>query len=254
MQVTWAVWRALFMREALTRLFGRRMAWLWLVFDPIAQIAFLMLLFTTIRQRSFGSIDFALFLAIGIMGYKMCITVGRRSAAALSANKGLLAYRQVLPVDTVIARIALEAVIQFLVVIFLLAGAALFGFDVLPHDPLAALAALALLAVMGAGLGLILSALFELVPESEKVINVLFIPLYFASGIMYSPAALPSSAQQILLYNPLVHGIELLRSAFFEGYHVIHGINWDYLASFGIGFTLLGLALHRRFANKLIAK
>lgn len=254
LQVAWSVWRALFMRETLTRLSGQRMGWLWLLLDPVAQVAFLMVMFTTMRVRSFGSIDFALFLAIGVMGYKMFITTGRRSGAALNANKGLLAYRQVLPVDTVISRISLEVILQFFVALILLAGAALFGFDVLPHDPLSAIAAFSLLALMGGGLGFVLSAIFELVPESEKIVNLLFVPLYFASGIMYSPSALPYAAQQVLLYNPLVHGIELLRGAFFDGYHVMQGISWDYLAGFGIGLTLLGLALHRRFDSKLMAK
>lgn len=37
--VTFAVWNALLLREALSRLFGRRAAWFWLLFEPIFHVA-----------------------------------------------------------------------------------------------------------------------------------------------------------------------------------------------------------------------
>jgi len=40
--ITWSVWRAMFLREALYRLFHRRAAWRVLLLDPIGHIAFLM--------------------------------------------------------------------------------------------------------------------------------------------------------------------------------------------------------------------
>jgi capsular polysaccharide transport system permease protein len=44
-QVTVAVWRALLLREAVSRLFGRRAALFWLLLEPVAHMAFFVFVF-----------------------------------------------------------------------------------------------------------------------------------------------------------------------------------------------------------------
>lgn len=242
------------MREALSRLSSRRFGWLWLLLEPAAHIVFLMILFSTLRQRSLAGVNFALFLALGLLGFQLFTRTARQSAAALSANRGLLAYRQILPVDAVLVRSAVEGTLQLLVGLMLFAGLTLFGLDALPHDPLLALRAYLLLWLFGAGLGLTLSVAFVLIPEVEKIVGFVFTPLYFASGVLFSVAAMPPRLQEWLLYNPLIHGLELARAAFFHDYHLVQGISEAYLASFGLAFMLLGLLLHRRFVLQVRAQ
>jgi capsular polysaccharide transport system permease protein len=43
-QVTWSVWKALFLRESLTRLTAGRAAWLWLLIEPISHVVILVCL------------------------------------------------------------------------------------------------------------------------------------------------------------------------------------------------------------------
>jgi capsular polysaccharide transport system permease protein len=43
--ITLSVWRALFLREAMHRLFYRRGAWVWLMLEPVLQMVFLAFLF-----------------------------------------------------------------------------------------------------------------------------------------------------------------------------------------------------------------
>lgn len=242
------------MREALSRVSSQRHGWVWLLMQPVAHIALLMLLFSTLRQRSLAGADFALFLALGLLGFQLFTNTSRRSASALSANRGLLVYRQVLPIDAVLVRAMVEGTIQCFVSFVLLAGAALLGFDVLPHDPLRALRAFFLLWLLGTGLGLTLSVAYVLIPEVEKIVGFVFPPLYFASGVLFSPAAAPARLQEWLLYNPLMHGLELGRSAFFPGYYVVQGVSEGYVASFGVALALTGLLLHRRFAVQVAAQ
>lgn len=250
-QVTRSVWHALFMREALARIATGRAGWLWLLLEPAAHVAFLMLLFSVLQRGSVPGTQFALFLAIGLLGFRFFINAGQRSAAALSANRGLMGYRQVKPVDTVLVRAVLEGLITLFVLIVLLAGVALVGFDVLPHDPLKALEAYGILWILGVGYGLVVSVGVALVPEIDKVFNLMSTPLYFASGVFFSPAMLPPVAQEWLLYNPVIHGLELARAAFFPEYHLVQGVSDSYLTAFSFSMLLFGLALHRRFAAKL---
>jgi capsular polysaccharide transport system permease protein len=93
-----------------------------------------------------------------------------------------------------------------------------------------------------------------LVPEIGKVANLVFTPMYFLSGVMFSPAMLPPAARDWLLLNPVMHGLEALRAAFFPGYHRAAGVDLGYLAAFALLSLLFGLALHVRFALKLTTK
>ena len=128
----------------------------------------------------------------------------------------------------------------------------LFGFDVLPHDPLGAIAAWMLLWLFGAGFGLMLSVGATLVPEIGKIANLIFTPLYFISGVLFAPFMLPPVFQEYLILNPIMHGLEGLRSAFFSGYPNVSGISLGYLAVFSLLALFFGLLLHIRFSNKLV--
>lgn len=250
--VTLSVWNGLFLREASVRVSGARAAWLWLLLEPIAHLTILMVIFSTVRKQLMPGIDFALFLAIGILGFDLFRHSAMRSMAAISANLALFAYRQVKAVDVVLVRAFLEGVIQLFVGLVMLSGMALFGFDVLPGDPLTVLCVLALFWILGTGVGLMLSVGSTLIPELGRVASLCFMPLYFLSGVLFSPAMLPPEFREWLLLNPLMQGLELLRSAFAPGYPAVTGLHLDYLMAFAALALFFGLALHVRFRARLV--
>ena len=173
---------------------------------------------------------------------------------AITANDTLLTYRQVLPVDTVLVRAALEALLFMLSASCLFTGLGLLGYQVFPHDFLQVMLAFAALWLAGIGLGLMFSVASELIPESGKVVEMLMIPLYFVSGVMYPPSVIPPAYQSWFLLNPVVHGIEIVRTGFFPQYHTIPGVSMGYLLGFAMVTICLGLALHVRFATRLVAR
>lgn len=243
----------MFLREALTRLSGRRGAWVWLLLEPVAHVAILMLMFSTLRERAMpGGLNFALYLAIGLLGFGLFRTVANRSMGAVAANQALFAYRQGKPIDAVLVRIFLEGILQLLVAVVLLTGASMLGLKILLSDPLSVVAAWMLLWLLGAGLGLMLSVGVSLVPEIGIMFTTLSFPLYFLSGIMWLPILAPPDMRPYLLINPIIHGLEVLRAPFFAGYKIVPGANLGYLAAWGMVSLLLGLVLHVRFANKMV--
>ncbi|HQV11199.1 MAG TPA: ABC transporter permease [Nitrospira sp.] len=253
LDVTLSVWRALFLREGVARLAAGRAAWLWLLFQPIVHVVFLMVVFSTLRSRVLSGTDFAVFLALGVMGYHMFRNPTTRCMNAVNANRALFAYRQVKPVDAVIVRALLEGFIEAIVFLLVIAGAAFVGMDAIPHDPLRALLGVCLLWVFGFGLGLVFSVGNELIPEIGRIVTLMLTPLYFMSGVMFSPAALPPAARDWLLLNPIMHGLEYVRSGFFPGYHLTPGVDIEYLATFAFVSVFFGLALHVRFEKRLVA-
>lgn len=252
--IAWTVWKALFLREAVSRLSAGRAAWLWILLEPVVQVIFLNVLFGFVLQKLVSNIDMGLFITTGVLGFGLARNTAMRIKDAITANDTLLTYRQVLAVDTVLVRAGLEAFLFMIIALCFFTGLGLFGYEVFPHDFLRVLSAFAALWMVGIGLGLTFSVASQLIPESGKVSGMLFGPLYFLSGIMYPPSAIPPAYQSWFLLNPFVHGIETVRTGFFPQYHTIPGVSMGYLLAFAMVTICLGLALHVRFATRLVAK
>lgn len=251
--VTYAVWRALFLREAVFRLSANRTAWLWLLLEPILHISFIMLLFALVRMTNIPGADPAMFIMTGLLSFFMARNTALRSMEAINANAALFAYRQVKPVDTVLVRAALEGFINLVIAIVMLAGAALFGFDVLLNDPLEVIVAIAGLWLCGLGLGLVLSVANQLLTELSNIVKLMFLPLYLLSGVMFPVAMVPRPYRDWLFYNPLLHGIEAVRGGFFPQYYVLPETSLSYLYAFALVAIFFGLALQLRYARTILA-
>ncbi|WP_447985806.1 ABC transporter permease [Nitrospira sp. Nam74] len=252
--ITWAVWKALFLREAVARLSAGRAAWVWILLEPLVHLIFLNVLFGFILRSMISGVEGGLFITTGVLGFLLVQHTAMRSKEAINANAALFTYRQVLPVDTVLVRAALEAVLLGISAIFLFMGLSLLGYQIFPQDFLGVMLAFATLWLAGVGLGLMLSVASQLIPEVEKVAGMVFRPLYLLSGIMYPPSVIPPAYQDWFLLNPLVHGIELVRTGFFPQYHTISGVSAGYIVGFALVTLCLGLALHVRFATRLAAQ
>lgn len=250
--ITLSVWKALFLREALSRLFSGRATWFWLLAEPVFHVAYLMVIFAVIRVNAVGGIDTAVWIMVGLLAFFMFNRTGTQVMNAISANQALFAYRQVKPIDTVLVRSGLEGFLMTLVAGVLLAGAALFGHSAIPADPLAVFEAFVGLWLVGLGFGLVASVATELVPELGRVIKLIMMPLYMVSGVIFPIAVVPQPYRDWLLLNPVAHGLEAARLGFVQNYHAVPELNIAYLYGFALVSVFFGLALHRRFALRLI--
>ncbi|MGE8454683.1 MAG: ABC transporter permease, partial [Pseudomonadales bacterium] len=175
--ITFSVWRAIFLRESLDRLFGERAAWFWLLIEPILHIGFLGWIWTVVRVHTMGGIDVLIWLMVGLLAFFLFRRTAIQVMYAIDCNRPLFAYRQVKPFDPAIVRGALEAFLMTLVSITILLVANLLGHDAIPADPLLVVVAVFGLWLLGLGYGLVASVLMELVPELEHILNILMLPL-----------------------------------------------------------------------------
>ena len=187
------------LREAVSRLSSGRAAWLWLLLEPLVHVVFLLFIFSVIRMRSVGGIDTTVWLMVGLLAFLMFRRTGTQTQNAIGSNHGLFTYRQVKPIDTVLVRASLEGFLTILVAIILFIGASLFGIVAIPQDPLLVLEAFFGLWLLGLGFGLIASVVGELIPELGKIITFAMTPLYFASGVLISVAAIPQPYRDWLM-------------------------------------------------------
>ncbi|WP_428243083.1 ABC transporter permease [Gynuella sp.] len=252
LQVTWSVWKALFLREALTRLLSGRAQWFWLLLEPAFHVVYMTFIFSVVRVRHVGGIDTAIWLMMGMLAFFMFKRTWGQLTNAIDANKSLFVYRQVKPIDTVLVRAALEGIIMLFVIIILLSGLALLGKEVQPTDPLRLIGALWGLWLLGTGLGLMTSVATELIPEIGKIINLITMPLMWISGVMIPLTSIPQPYRDWLLFNPVVHGIESARLGFAGYYHTFPELDESFLFKCALVSMFFGLALHRRFALRMM--
>jgi capsular polysaccharide transport system permease protein len=252
--ITLSVWKALFLREALSRLFSGRATWFWLLAEPVFHVTYMLVIFTIIRVRTVGGIDTTVWLMTGMLAFFMFRRTGTQVMNAISANQALFTYRQVKPVDTLLVRGGLEGLLMIVVASILLAGAALFGHSVAPADPLAVIEAFLGLWLVGMGFGLVTSVASELVPELGRIINFIMMPLYLVSGVIFPLSAVPPPYRDWLLLNPVAHGLEAVRLGFAPHYHAVPELSISYIYGFALVSIFLGLALHRRFAFRLVTQ
>ena len=252
LEITLSVWQAIFLREALDRLFGMRAAWFWLLIEPVLHIGFISLVWLAIRAHSVGGTDIAVWVMVGMLGFFLFRRTGIQVMYSVDCNRPYFAYRQVKPFDTAIVRGSVEALLMAIISAVILILAALLGHKAIPGDPLLVMEAVLGLWLLGLGYGLVASVLMALVPELEHILNILMIPLYLISGVIWPIASAPAPYRDILMINPIVHGIEVVRQGFVPYYHVPPGTSLSYLYGTAVITIFFGLVLYRRYALRLV--
>lgn len=243
---------ALLVRELSSR-FGRsRGGFIWVMVEPIAHILVPVITFGFIRQRMLPGVEYPIFLIYGFIPFLLFKSISLQIIDGVNAAKGLLAYRQVLLMDVFIARALAYTVIQSIVYVIVFSGLALLGFDVLPAHPVEFAGVIALTVVFSFGLGVVFAALASVVPDSRSVIRVIFMPLYFISGILFPVTRFPDSWVKLMAINPVLHLVELSRSMALDGYVPMKYTSIAYPVALALGLTLVGLMLYRlRYLTKV---
>ncbi|SEF11774.1 capsular polysaccharide transport system permease protein [Burkholderia sp. WP9] len=264
LEVTVSVWRAMFLREALDRLFEARAAWLWLLVEPIIYISVHAFGLETFHVHQVGGMSINMWIIAGFVGFLLWRRTWTQVLHGIDCNRAFFAYRQVKPFDVAIVRAVLELFLMLPISIIIVALAILAGHAMtrdllnpawLPADPLLVMATTVGLWLLGLGLGLVTSAAMHFVPELDHVFKLLYLPLYYVSGALL-PIALyvPAPYQYFFVANPVVNGLELMRQGFLPSYHALEGVSLGYLYAWALGLILVGLTLYRRFSRKLVMR
>jgi capsular polysaccharide transport system permease protein len=236
---------ALLLRE-LSSSFGKSRGGLfWVMTEPVAHLLVPVLIFTFIRVRLVPGVEFPVFLVYGFLPFLLFKSICLQMVNGLNAAKGLLAYRQVLLMDVFIAKAIAYAVIQSIVFAIVLTALAMIGFDVLPPHPVEFVAVLALTAILAFGLGLVLAAITSLIPDARSMVSIMFMPLYFISGILFPVSRFPDEWLKLMAFNPVLHLVELSRSMGVEGYEPFKYLSLAYPVTLAFTLTVIGLMLYR---------
>lgn len=235
---------ALFLREIKTRFGKYRLGYCWAILEPTAHLLVMLAVFGYLMHRTMPDISFPVFLINGIIPYFLFSSIATRSIGAIEANQGLFNYRPVKPIDTIIARAILESTIYGCVYIVLMSIVGIAGEEFAVTKLITLILTWLLLVLFSCGLGLIFMVIGKNFPEMEKFLPILVKPLYFISCIMFPLHAVPRDYWPWLLWNPIVHIVELSRESVVAGY-VSEGVSLPYLVLCTLVMLFLGLAVYR---------
>lgn len=243
-EVQQAAVKALFLREIRTRFGKYRLGYLWAILEPTAHLLIMMGTFGYIMHRTMPDISFPVFLLNGIIPYFLFSNISTRSIGAIEANQGLFNYRPIKPIDTIISRAVLETLIYTMVYVTLMTIVSLSGGFFSIINLLQLITTWILLVLFSGGIGLIFMVVGKTFPEMQKFLPILLRPFYFISCIMFPLHTVPKEYWPYLLWNPVVHIVELSREAVMPGY-ISQGVSLEYLAFCTLVILFVGLALYR---------
>ncbi len=242
---------AIFIRELNTRFGKYRLGYLWALLEPLSIIV----LFVLIRGILAGSlrgatdkiiyhVDYPLFLAAGIIPFFMFRHIVTQVMNSIEANKGLFYYQPVKPIDAMIARWILEGIIFSVVWVVIFFMLACLGFSTEIKDPLGLLGIYLLLYLFSFSVGLVLCIVVNIFEELKNIVPPVMMFLFFTSGVFFSINMIPPKFQVFLLWNPVLHFIELSRVNFFPLYRA-DAVSLEYVTFSTIVVLWLGLSLYK---------
>jgi capsular polysaccharide transport system permease protein len=252
----WAVQRAvlfaLLLREMKGRVGGQWVGALWTLVEPLAHVLVMITIFSIARGGGFPGIEYPVFLATGLVPFFLFQNMAMRLMDGISANRGLFAYRQVKPIDTLAARAVVELLMNLLVYVFTLGLLGWLGFHVMPTSPLDMFAVHAVLFFLGAGFGTFAAVIGHDRARLRSLIRILMFPLYIASGILFPVHLAPPEVLHWLQLNPLLHLVELSRHAFIAQYELLPQVNLLYPVLFTLTLCTLALLAYRADRLRLV--
>jgi capsular polysaccharide transport system permease protein len=245
---------ALVLREFRTRLSRRRMGAFWFLFEPLAFIGMLMFVRVYLRDVHMPGLDYPMFLITGLVPFQLFRNITLMGMNAIDVNRGLFAYRQVKPLDCIVARVIVECTLAMLVYAVLMFIMGYWGgLDVSIARPLEWLGILFLGVLFSFSLSLIFCIWAEAMPDVRTFVRLSFMPLYFLSGVMIPSWMLPVRIQHWLSWNPFFQLIEQARMAVFPIYPALPGVGPRPIFLTTIVLTLVALALYQSRRDNLVS-
>ncbi len=245
LKVQGRVIRASILRETRTR-FGRsRLGYFWALFEPMAYMLTLLAIFSAMeRGAPIAGVDLSMFFFTAIIPWLMFSRISSAVSRAIKSSKALLTYPQVKGIDIMLALVVLEFVTLFLVAVIYLLGANHFGVFVNIERPLAVILALLLASLLGFGFGMLSSTARLYWSAYSNFQSAFMRVMFFTSGKFFIAGTLPATLQEWLWYNPLLHVVEWVRSAFFGGFES-RFYDLSYPLMVALVMLFLGLASER---------
>ena len=244
------IW-ALVLREMMTRYGRHNIGFLWLVVEPMLFTLGVTALWTATKAVHGSDLPIVAFAITGYSSVLLWRNMPFRCIGALAPNLSLLYHRNVRPIDIYLSRLLLEVAGATMSFVFLVIVFAFVGWLDMPEDVLQIVTGWLMLAWFGGSLAMLLGALSETSELIDKLWHPMSYLLFPLSGAAFLVSALPQAARDVILWLPMVHGVEYLREGYF-GTQITAYYDLSYMAICNLGLTILGLAQLTKISREVV--
>lgn len=249
---TLVIWKAIFLKDCLSRFFGSRADWVWLILEPSIHIGFIAAIYSIVSRKTIQGIEIQPWLAMGMMAFFVFRRTAVQVLHAIDCNKPFFAFREVRPFDAALCRGWVEAFAMFFISLIIMAAFQAVGFEMFPDNLILCILAFFGLWFLGFGYGLISSVSMRLVPDSGFILQMLLMPMYIISGVMMPVMIIPEPYQGLIMINPAAHGVEAFRIGIWgELYHTVD-VSMAYLYAWDLVLVVIGMALYQALETRLV--
>lgn len=219
-----------------------------IIAEPAIGVVAVSIFWYIMRRQEVMGVHIILFLTVSITAF----AIVRRSLSTIPKTvrtaRSFYAFPKVKPFDAIVARFIIELTLTvFGGGVVLLAVYWFMDLAMSDQHLLEAMGVFGLLIMMAFGLSLLLGIYGTLYPIIGTVLSVTSRGLIFVSAVMHPASQLPPAAQVVIAWNPIAHGMELLRY-YALGIPYYGHMSLYYLA--GVCVTLLTLGFLAYYANR----
>jgi len=250
LRIQWRVIQALTARELMTRFGRENIGFLWIMAEPLLFAGLVGLAWTFVRGPISPEINVFAFVVTGYIPLTFLRHSFGRSSSIFVANSSLLYHRQIKVLDFVFVRTLIETTGAMMAYIFAGIVLAFFGLFPFPSDIGTLVLGWFLYVFFVLALCTMLAPLSEISDVVEKLVPVsIYVSIPF-SGVFNLASWLPANIREMLMWSPLVSGMELMRYGLFGPAVTPY---YDLPKALGVSLVCLviGLILTRRVRRML---
>ena len=242
---------ALILRDMRTRFFGNALGFVIAIAWPLSHTFIILALNTAAGRAAPYGESAALWFATGLVPFQAFSYTARFTMLGIVMNKPLMGLPVVKPTDILIARGILEVANAGVVVLATMLIFAMLGINFVPVNVVEAYNAIGASILLGFGFGLINGVIAGLFPFWVTGFALFQIIMWFGSGVLMVPDALPENTRYWFSLNPSLQGVEWMRSAYFEGYGA-GVLDKTYMVQFAVVSLMIGLAMERLLRSRIM--
>lgn len=240
---------ALILREIITRYERSNIGFLWLFLEPMMFTVGIIFLRTMMMgSTKTQSLPLASFLLTGYLSYILFRNITNQLSKGISSNLGLLYHANVKLLDIFLSRFILEfcglsGAFIFLTLVFMY-----FNLIEAPDSIILTLVGWFFISWFSLSFGITIAYLHAISKLFARIWSLLLLALLPFSGVFFMISWLPQEYQSLILWIPLVNGIELLREGFL-GATIQATYSVSYLVYANLFIMFLGLSLLKKLPD-----
>ncbi|MHC0504899.1 ABC transporter permease [Achromobacter aegrifaciens] len=221
-----------------------RIALVWALVGPVVLLTLISSLYILMGTHYIMGMDVQTFSLLGATTWIMFRQIAFRSSTAYVSARGLLNFQGVTPLMCALVQAFIYVSVYLVVFLVLISAGHALELVTLPKSWSGFLRFVVLMGCFGAALGVLFGSIatywhffLRLAPIIERFLQI-FAAVFFVSE------QLPENLRPWMLWLPLAHGMQLLRSAYFEAY-ASHDASLGYFLTSLVFLMVLALAAER---------